>query len=146
MSSGVQATERWREEKKGDMNVKRQRPFSAIPLSPHLATAAPCLVLLISIKSWSGNQRMCNKDFFQHYTVSDTHIKCTLWIIARIAEDVSPWSPGPTGQNENFLHPWELPFWLNIWEISQKTVTLNQYDIASANEILLTSNILWITD
>lgn len=67
-------------------------------------------------------------------------------MIVWISEEISPWSPRPTGQNGNFLRPWELPFWLNIWEISQKAIMLSQYDIASANEILLTSNILWITD
>lgn len=84
--------------------------------------------------------------FFQHSIISEARIKCILWIFTWMYKKTSLWPPPPAGQNRNFLRPWELLFWLNIWEISQKTITLNQYDIASANKILLTSNILWITD
>lgn len=148
MSSAVQVTERGREggREKRDTSVKRQRPVSVMPLAPYLATAGPYPAPLIPVKPRSRNQRTSNQVFSQHYTISDTHIKCTLQTVAWISEEILLWSPPPTGQNGNSLRPWEVPFWLNIWEISQRTNTLNQYDIASANEILLTSNILWITD
>lgn len=53
--------------------MKGQRPMSALPLAPRLATAALGSTPLIPVKPWSGNQSMSNRTFSALYHFKHPH-------------------------------------------------------------------------